>query len=87
MKKFASSCFFAYFGLFGRSNKHICISIVVFKKLDTSRLFTRIQNMSSSRAMDTDEPFIENVLDKYSDITGLTMLALGSSYWSPPAEC
>eukprot|EP00597_Dinobryon_sp_UTEXLB2267_P017064 CAMPEP_0201103732 /NCGR_PEP_ID=MMETSP0812-20130820/32007_1 /ASSEMBLY_ACC=CAM_ASM_000668 /TAXON_ID=98059 /ORGANISM="Dinobryon sp., Strain UTEXLB2267" /LENGTH=387 /DNA_ID=CAMNT_0047362303 /DNA_START=86 /DNA_END=1249 /DNA_ORIENTATION=- len=42
--------------------------------------------MSSSRAMDADRPFIEDVLDKYSELNGLTMLALGSSYWSPPKK-
>lgn len=34
----------------------------------------------------TEPPHIEDVLEKYSELTGLTMMALGSSYWGPPQE-
>ena len=34
----------------------------------------------------TEPPHIEDVLEKYADIPGLTMMALGSSYWGPPDE-
>jgi aspartate/methionine/tyrosine aminotransferase len=34
----------------------------------------------------TERPYIEDVLDKYSSMTNLTVLALGSSYWTPPTE-
>jgi aspartate/methionine/tyrosine aminotransferase len=40
--------------------------------------------MASDRAVNTELPYIEEVLDKYSSLPNLTMLALGSSYWSPP---
>lgn len=33
-----------------------------------------------------DPPFIEDTLVKYSDEESLTLLALGSSYWTPPVE-
>lgn len=34
----------------------------------------------------TENPYIEDVLDKYSSLPNLTMMALGSSYWGPPAD-
>ncbi len=45
-------------------------------------------NMASSflsqRILRTERPYIEDVLDKYSDLPNITKLALGSSYWGPP---
>jgi DNA-binding transcriptional MocR family regulator len=41
--------------------------------------------MISSRIAKTEHPYIEDVLDKYSVLPNLTMMALGSSYWNPPA--
>lgn len=46
----------------------------------------RVEFMASKRVLNTDRPFIEDVLDLYSDVPNLTSLALGSSYWSPPEE-
>jgi katanin p60 ATPase-containing subunit A1 len=43
------------------------------------------QNMTQ-RMSATEPPHIEDVLEKYSELTGLTMMALGSSYWGPPQE-
>ena len=40
----------------------------------------------SERMSATENPYIEDVLEKYSSIPNLTMMALGSSYWEPPAE-
>ena len=40
----------------------------------------------SKRMSATESPYIEDVLEKYSSIPNLTMMALGSSYWQPPAE-
>ena len=40
----------------------------------------------SRKAELTDEPHIENLLEKYSSHSDLTILALGSSYWTPPEE-
>ena len=34
----------------------------------------------------TENPYIEDVLESYSSLPNLTMMALGSSYWGPPAE-
>jgi aspartate/methionine/tyrosine aminotransferase len=34
----------------------------------------------------SDQPFIEDILEKYSSIENLHILALGSSYWNPPPE-
>mmetsp|Transcript_11541 Transcript_11541/g.11556 ORF Transcript_11541/g.11556 Transcript_11541/m.11556 type:complete len:433 (+) Transcript_11541:41-1339(+) len=41
---------------------------------------------SSMRTVNTDPPFIEDVLESYSVITDLTKLALGSSHWHPPCD-
>jgi hypothetical protein len=38
----------------------------------------------SIRAELTDEPHIENILEKYQGVDDLLVLALGSSYWIPP---
>lgn len=40
--------------------------------------------MASNRILQTEQPYIEDVLDKYSHLYNITNLALGSSYWSPP---
>ena len=40
----------------------------------------------SRKAELADEPHIENLLEKYSSQSDLTVLALGSSYWTPPDE-
>ena len=40
----------------------------------------------SRKAELADEPHIENLLEKYSSSSDLTILALGSSYWTPPEE-
>ena len=32
----------------------------------------------------TERPYIEDVLEAYSSVPNLTMMALGSSYWGPP---
>jgi hypothetical protein len=34
----------------------------------------------------TENPYIEDVLENYSSLPNLTMMALGSSYWGPPPE-
>ena len=34
----------------------------------------------------TENPYIEDVLENYSSLPNLTMMALGSSYWGPPLE-
>ena len=34
----------------------------------------------------TEPPHIEDVLEQYADVPDLTMMALGSSYWGPPAD-
>ena len=41
--------------------------------------------LSSNRASEAERPYIEDVLDRFANRSGLTMLALGSSYWSPPS--
>jgi aspartate/methionine/tyrosine aminotransferase len=38
----------------------------------------------SNRIFVTEKPYIEDVLDKYSSLNDLTILALGSSHWNPP---
>lgn len=43
-------------------------------------------NMANKRLQNTNQPMIENVLEKYSNIEGLQILALGSSFWKPPKE-
>jgi len=43
-------------------------------------------HMASKRLQNTNEPFIENVLEKYANVEGIQILALGSSYWKPPHE-
>ena len=40
----------------------------------------------SYRVANTERPHIEDVLDEYSQLPDLTMLALGSVYWNPPAQ-
>jgi katanin p60 ATPase-containing subunit A1 len=42
--------------------------------------------MTSKRIENSNEPFIENVLDKYSGLPHLTNLALGSSFFTPPSS-
>lgn len=39
----------------------------------------------TERMLATENPYIEDVLEKYCSIPNLTMMALGSSYWEPPA--
>ena len=41
--------------------------------------------MMTERMLATENPYIEDVLEKYCSIPNLTMMALGSSYWEPPA--
>ena len=43
-------------------------------------------HMASKRLQNTNQPFIENVLEKYAHVEGIQILALGSSYWKPPHE-
>lgn len=38
----------------------------------------------SRRVSITERPYIEDVLDTYSSLPDLTVLALGSSHWNPP---
>lgn len=40
----------------------------------------------TSRMEATENPYIEDVLDKYASLPDLTMMALGSSYWGPPTD-
>ena len=40
----------------------------------------------SSRASSTEEPHIEALLEAYGGLDDLMVLALGSTYWSPPEE-
>lgn len=44
-------------------------------------------SMTSRRIEQTENPYIEDILDRYSHLPNLTNLALGSSYWSPPESC
>jgi DNA-binding transcriptional MocR family regulator len=44
------------------------------------------KGLISTRIITTEHPYIEDVLDKYAPLPNLTMMALGSSYWSPPAD-
>ena len=42
-------------------------------------------NFEMAQRMDgTENPYIEDVLESYSSLPNLTMMALGSSYWGPP---
>ena len=42
-------------------------------------------NFQMAQRMDgTENPYIEDVLESYSCLPNLTMMALGSSYWGPP---
>lgn len=45
-----------------------------------------LSTMASNRVQLTEAPHIENVLDRYAALPGLTLLALGSSHWAPPTE-
>ena len=45
-----------------------------------------IIGMPTQRMRKADQPFIENILEKYSSISDLKVLALGSSFWSPPSQ-
>jgi len=45
-----------------------------------------IAHSMSKRLLNTENPHIEDVCDKYADIPDLIMLALGSVYWNPPQE-
>jgi len=40
--------------------------------------------MISNRVQKTENPYIEDVLDKYCGLPNITNLALGSSHWTPP---
>lgn len=48
--------------------------------------FTSHLRAISRRMESTERPYIEDILDKYSSMRNLTVLALGSSYWTPPPE-
>lgn len=54
------------------------------QKLSHLLTFDPKRTNSSERLASTDQPFIENILEKYANIQDLTVLALGSSYWKPP---
>lgn len=58
------------------------LGIVLCTLLVSTHSFIRM----STRLIKTESPYIEDVLDKYSSLPDLTMLALGSVYWSPPKE-
>ena len=45
-----------------------------------------LSSKSSVRLQNTEPPYIENVLEKYAHIPDIKILALGSSYWTPPTE-
>ena len=49
-------------------------------------IFTMTNFFASNRLQSTEPPYIENVLEKYADIPDIKILALGSSYWTPPSE-
>ena len=40
----------------------------------------------SRRAELIDEPYIENILEKYNNIPNIKVLALGSPFWPPPSD-
>jgi hypothetical protein len=44
-----------------------------------------LENMSK-RIAKTQPPYIEDVMEEYSAVEDLTMLALGSVHWGPPVE-
>ena len=64
--------------LFSYLYNHSCIGATQYLKSGIARI------MSSTRASDAERPYIEDVLDRFANRSDLTMLALGSSYWSPP---
>lgn len=40
----------------------------------------------SIRVENTERPYIEDVLERYASLPGMTLLALGSVYWNPPEK-
>jgi aromatic aminotransferase len=56
-----------------------------FPLLNKFKLIKRLE-MSSKRVENTEQPYIENILDKYAGLPNVTSLALGSSYWGPPIQ-
>ena len=68
--------------------KSILLRLIFFSFLSSFSSFQshlqHPQMLNSNRIQNTGEPHIENILDKYFNLTGLINLALGSSYWTPP---
>lgn len=69
----------------------ICRFLAVSKAVGTQTFNSAIGNAVTKQIMafrmqNTENPYIEDVLEKYSSIPDLTLLALGSSYWGPPRE-
>lgn len=65
--------------LFSYLYHRTCIGATQYFKSGVTRM------LSSNRASEAERPYIEDVLDRFANRSGLTMLALGSSYWSPPS--
>jgi len=40
----------------------------------------------SSRLVKTENPYLEDVCEKYADVPDLTMMCVGSVYWNPPIK-
>lgn len=64
-----------------------------FPKEVTTRLVWIVHSLTpqfvqtmTKRLEATENPYIEDVLENYSSLPNLTMMALGSSYWGPPSE-
>lgn len=72
------------FSLFPITNSRILHLTLSMK--DTATNIDTLNFSISQRIIDTERPYIEDVLDKYASIDNITILALGSSYWLPPNE-
>ncbi len=65
-----------------------CIRMMSSSTSDTNTLHAMptASSQISNRILNTERPYIEDVLDKYMSIPDITALALGSSHWQPPHE-
>ena len=58
----------------------------IFNTLGMAMQLSSSKSSASTRVQNTEPPYIENVLEKYAHIPDIKILALGSSYWTPPTE-
>lgn len=62
------------------------VASLLFLLTTTNAFLTGFKLPMSSRLVKTENPYLEDVCEKYQDVPGLTMMCVGSVYWNPPEK-